>query len=131
MEFVEMMKETLHRYKEISPKEKKAYWEKVATFLQTTFPVQEDRSPFSGIPLSELDRQRCDDRRHIMLISRFIKGTIPVLLLISTPYVLQAQTQHADTRNLAHEDQQLIDARRANEEAQAAYYREQLAKLRE
>src|SRR5215510_3260086 len=57
-QLAEMMKETLRRYREMSPEEKKAYWERVVPnprpFLTGTH--QEGISPFSGLPLSELDR---------------------------------------------------------------------------
>jgi uncharacterized protein YjbI with pentapeptide repeats len=60
-----------------------------------------------------------------------IKGAVSVLLFISILHVVQAQTQQTNTPNAVQENQRLTDARRANEEAQAAFYREQVAKLRE
>ena len=58
------------------------------------------------------------------------KGTVCLLLLLSLLFGIQGQTQ-SRAADSVQDDQRLNEAKRANDEAQAAYYRAQTAKLAE
>ena len=64
------------------------------------------------------------------MVKSFVKCMLFVLSVAAIPHVSQGQSSEPTPRATAH-DQRLRDAQTAKEEAEAAYYREQIARLRE